>query len=217
MKRRKWLLGLLLSTGLVFGNCQVIPESRSPKTLITTPIPTLAPTLISISIPEAPTLTLVPTQAPTPTLSEVPVVGSSSGGIVEKLSVESLTLGAAWILVGTVVDLESEWNNERTLIYTHVTVAVEDHIKGALEQTEVNVTVPGGQVGDVGVSVSGVPEFSKGEEVLLFLEENEAGEFHVLGGFQGKFVIYGDKIFVEGKQMPFTDLVNEIQEILKRR
>ena len=218
--RRKWLLWLLLPVGLVFGNCQVIPESRSPETFVITPIPTQAPTPTTTSTLKATTTTLIPTLSPlsTPTsLSEVPVVGSSSGGIVEELSVEDLTLRAGWILVGTVVDLKSEWNNERTLIHTYVTVAVEDHIKGASEQMEVTVTVPGGQVGDVGVSVSGVPAFSKGEEVLLFLEGNEAGVFHVLGGFQGKFVIYGDKVFVEGKQMPFTDLVNEIQEVLERR
>jgi hypothetical protein len=65
--------------------------------------------------------------------------------------------------------------------------------------------------------VSGVPEFSKGEKVLLFLEEGESGVFHVLGGFQGKLVIYGDRVFVEGEEISFTDLVNEIQEILKRR
>lgn len=133
------------------------------------------------------------------------------------MSVEDLTLRAGRILVGTVVGLKSEWNNERTLIYTYVTVAVEDHIKGAPDQMEVTVMVPGGQVGDVGVSVSGVPEFSKGEKLMLFLEGDEAGVFHVLGGFQGKLVIYGDKVFVEGKKMPLTDLVNEIQKILNRR
>jgi hypothetical protein len=82
---------------------------------------------------------------------------------------------------------------------------------------EVTAMVPGGQVGDVGASVSGAPTFSKGEKVLLFMEGDEAGVFHVLDGFQGKLVIYGDKVFVEGKEMPFTDLVNEIQEILRRR
>jgi hypothetical protein len=191
----------------------VIPESRSPETLVTTSTSTQAPTPATTSILQAPTL--APT-TPTPP-DEVPVVGSSSGSIVEKLSVEDLTLRAGWILVGTVVDLESEWNNKRTLICTYVTVAVEDHIKGAPDQMEVTVMVPGGQVGDVGVAVSGVTEFSKGEEVLLFLEGDEAGVFHVLGGFQGKLVIYGDKVFVEGKEMPLTDLVNEIQKILNRR
>jgi len=39
VKRRKWLFWLLLPVGLVFGNCQVIPESHSPEILTTTPIP----------------------------------------------------------------------------------------------------------------------------------------------------------------------------------
>lgn len=162
--------------------------------------------------PPTPEATAVPS-----TSGEVLVVGSSSGGMVEELSVEEMVLRADRILVGIVVDLKSEWNNERTLIYTYATVAVEDHIKGTPDQMEVTVMVPGGQVGDVGASVSGVAEFGKGEKVLLFLEEGKAGAFHILGGFQGKLVIYGDKVFVEGEETPFTDLVNEIQEILKRR
>ena len=66
---RKWLLWLLLAVGLVFGNCQVIPESHSPATPITTPIPTLAlaSTTTTASILQTPTITPVPTQAPAPT------------------------------------------------------------------------------------------------------------------------------------------------------
>jgi hypothetical protein len=145
------------------------------------------------------------------------VVGSCSGGIVEKLSVEDLTLRAGRILVGTVVDLKSEWNNERTLIYAYVTVAVESYIQGAPDQVDVTVIVPGGAGWRRRRFCARGPEFSRGEEVLLFLEEGRSGVFHVLGGFQGKLVIYGDKVFVEGREPLLTDLVNEVQEILKRR
>jgi hypothetical protein len=148
------------------------------------------------------------------TSDEVPLVSSSSGGMVQKLSIEDLTLKAGRILVGTVVDLRSEWNSDQTLIYTYATIAVEDHLKGTPDQMEVTVMVPGGQVGDTGISVSGVAEFSEGEKVLLFLEEGESGAFGVLGGFQGKLVIYGDKVFVEGEEVPLADLVNEIQKTL---
>jgi hypothetical protein len=65
VKRRKWLFWLLLPVGLVVGNCQVIPESRSPETLTTTPILTLTPTFTTTSTLQA-TATPVPKQAPTP-------------------------------------------------------------------------------------------------------------------------------------------------------
>ena len=71
---------------------------------------------VSVQTLEPSITALIPTQAPIPadTVSRAEldltpvVVGSSSGGIVEKLSVEDLTLRAGRILVGTVVDLKSE-------------------------------------------------------------------------------------------------------------
>lgn len=67
MNRRKRLLWLLLPISLVFENCQVIPESRSPATPTTTPVPKQAPTLNTTSTPQASLTAPIPTPTPIPT------------------------------------------------------------------------------------------------------------------------------------------------------
>jgi len=137
-----------------------------------------------------------------------------SPGIVEKLGLEELATRADCILVATVEGIRSEWSRDQTTIYTYITATVEKTVKGCLDQTEITIRVPGGQVGNVAMVVSTAPEFEVGEKVLVFLEVQEDGSLGVLGGFQGKFTVEDDVVVGRGIALP--DFIKAIQESIER-
>tara|TARA_B100000315_G_C14028399_1_gene342077 strand:- start:48 stop:485 length:438 start_codon:yes stop_codon:yes gene_type:complete len=107
-------------------------------------------------------------------------------------TVEELASEADSILIGKVEKIESRWDEERILIYTYVTISVRQHAKTISKGEEVEeivVRVRGGEVGDIGLKVSDTPQFSEGEEVLLFLRMENMPLFSVAGLFQGKYSI----------------------------
>lgn len=95
------------------------------------------------------------------------------------------------IIRGTVKDIESRYNEERTKIFTYTIIDVKEAIKGKSPPV-ITVRTFGGRVGDVNMKVPGMPEFKKGEEVFLFLKKNE-DFYHVSGMIQGKYSIEKDE------------------------
>ncbi len=69
------------------------------------------------------------------------------------------------------------------LIYSTITIDVSKTYVGKQNRTE-SVTVLGGKIGDVRLSVSGAPQFNSEEDVLLFLDDDE-----VVGFGQGRFSV----------------------------
>ena len=135
----------------------------------------------------------------------------SSFGIVEKLSLEKMTLKAARIILGTVTHTESRWEEfgRGRRIFTYVYIDVEKDIKGAGSRL-IEIKVPGGKVGGMTESVSDVPQFSPGEKTLLFLR-NEY--FQVVGWYQGKFSVRDNVVL--GPGIKVNDFVDTIQRIQK--
>jgi hypothetical protein len=110
-----------------------------------------------------------------------------------RLNTEGLTNKAREIVQGRVVKKHCEWSQNKTRINTTITIKVVRSIKGNLAKEEVAIRQPGGVIGDVGLKVSGFPDFQEGEEVLVFLQEGEEGFRKVVGLTQGKFRIITDK------------------------
>jgi hypothetical protein len=129
--------------------------------------------------------------------------------ITMKMSVEELTNGATTIIRGTVLDLRSHWNEEKTHIVTDVTLSAEKYVKG-YEGGEVTIQVPGGTVGEHGEWVEDVPTFEKGQEVILFLGDDEY--FRVVGWHQGKFTIEKDTVLEIG--LPVDTFMAGIQQTM---
>jgi matrixin len=77
---------------------------------------------------------------------------------------------------------------DATRLQTHVTLSVERAIKGAAA-SELTVVEPGGQVGNQARWVHGVPAFTVGERVLLFLRRNARNELETTFLAMGKFSI----------------------------
>ena len=146
---------------------------------------------------------------------------TQGSALVIKKSVEELTHEADSVLIGKVKDIESQWNKEKTLIYTYVTVSVTEYVKSILEigePKEITVKVPGGEVGDIALKVSDTPEFREGEEVFLFLRIEKLPIFRVAGLFQGKYTIREGKVInkILEWEIPLESFIGQIQEIMKK-
>jgi len=119
------------------------------------------------------------------------------------------------ILEGKVVKQNSSWNQNKTRIYTEVTVEVDEYLKGNRGNKTLIVTTPGGEVGEVGELYSHMPSFSKDEEVLLFVKKDKKDEsYKVLNGEEGKLTLYRDKKTGE-KVTSFNKKISTLKKEIK--
>ena len=112
---------------------------------------------------------------------------------VKKMSSKDMTEVSDAVLYGKCTGKKCEWNENRTAIYTYVTIVPEGYIKGNLG-SEVVVAVPGGRVDDILVEVSETPIFLEDEEVVAFICKGKKGSNLITGGFQGKMKIEKDPV-----------------------
>jgi len=112
---------------------------------------------------------------------------------VKKMSAKDMTDVSTAVLYGKCTGKKCEWNENRTAIYTYVTIVPEGYIKGNLG-SEVVVAVPGGRVDDILVEVSETPVFLEDEEVVAFICKGKKGSNLITGGFQGKMRIEKDPV-----------------------
>jgi hypothetical protein len=137
-----------------------------------------------------------------------------------------LVRNADCIAIGTVIERNSYWNEERSRIYTSVVLSVEDKLKGTANQGRIVVTVLGGEVEEIGLLVSNTPSFEQDERVVVFLKklsESQCAEaknpeldlsgheFEVYGGFRGKLRV------TEGKvgDLPLAKFKERVSRALK--
>jgi hypothetical protein len=110
-------------------------------------------------------------------------------GIMEKMEIEELTAQADLIVVGEVKKIESQ-REEGGGIFTYVTIAVEQSLKGKVVQ-EITLRYLGGEVDEIGLWVSDMPEFQLGEKVKVFLKGEDI--YHIVGAYQGKLTLVAGK------------------------
>lgn len=110
--------------------------------------------------------------------------------VLPERSFDDLVRDADAIVAGTVVSKESSWTAPDREIVTRYRVRVDRMLKG-FPVPEIELTELGGIVGDVGMAVSGVPEYAVGEQAVIFVHA-EAGRLMTLAFFQGKFPIATD-------------------------
>jgi hypothetical protein len=119
------------------------------------------------------------------------------------LSEEEITKRAMLIVMGEVRSVESRFDEKHQTIYTYVTLEATRVLKGQLAGSEVVVRQMGGEAGGETVAVPGSPEYTPGDEVLLFTGPlGDTGYWGVLGIFYGKYDILRDPAtgarYVEG-------------------
>jgi len=107
---------------------------------------------------------------------------------VQKFSLEELAQRSQKIVVGRCLSTESRWNEKNTLILTFSHFAVSEDLKGQ-SNGSVTVMTVGGSLNGITQTVSGSPQFSVGEEAVLFLEPTKLNHWQPVGLSQGKFLI----------------------------
>ena len=137
----------------------------------------------------------------------------------EQSKFKKLSKGADVILTGKVSHKKSNWNANKTRIYTKTTVEVDEYLKGKNNHKSVEITTPGGEVGDIGEVYTHMPTFEENEEVLVFLKKDQKDEsYQVFSGEEGKIKVHKDAITKEkvtNKDMRFKDLKSQIKSYLK--
>lgn len=109
----------------------------------------------------------------------------------QETKLKQLTVKADLIVTGKVLGNKSNWNMNKTRIYTDATLQVDEYLKGNNNGSQVVVTYPGGEVDGVGELYTHMPKFENNEDVLVFLKKDEKG-YKVYDGEEGKIKIIRD-------------------------
>lgn len=84
------------------------------------------------------------------------------------LSFEQLVNESAAVVYGRVVEVRSQWTDDRRFIESVVSVEIIRGMKGSVNDT-IAFTVPGGQVGRYTNVIPGAPVFAPGDAAVIFL------------------------------------------------
>lgn len=108
---------------------------------------------------------------------------TATAATVLMLDLPTLVAHSDIIIVAQVVDLESERDGGR--VYTTISFRTEDSLKG-WPGKDFSIRQVGGRHGDIATQAPGMPDFTTGETVFLFLDDSQ-GSLAVTGLSQGKF------------------------------
>jgi hypothetical protein len=111
-------------------------------------------------------------------------IASAGADVLIKQTFGDLYAQAEKIVRARVVAVQSNWNADRSFIFTEVTLDVLQQHKGS-EPGRLMVRVPGGMVGGYRISADSMPRFQVGDEVLVFLTRWQDGALKVAGYAQG--------------------------------
>jgi len=103
-----------------------------------------------------------------------------------RMSLEKLSRAAAVIVRAHCLENSTGWEGGE--IWTFTSFDVQEVWSGPAPD-KITVRLLGGRVADVTSTVSGVPRFRPGEEVVLFLEPTPRGDFSIVSWQQGAFRI----------------------------
>ena len=127
--------------------------------------------------------------------------------------IAELTKKSDLIFVGRVQGIHSEWNKNKTRIYSRITLKIDQLVKGEAQGSDVSFLQLGGEIGTIGEVYSDIPRFKDNEGVLLFLEKTDTGvNYRVTGGMEGKFPVEINTKLNQ-KTVGGTDLNNIIGQI----
>ena len=118
--------------------------------------------------------------------------GLASDPQMVPLSLGELTAQADWVVHGQ-VQSKSCRRDAAGRIVTRVEVDVIDVWKGHPSGARIEVALAGGTLGEKQVIVVGQPDYTPGEEVVLFLKLNPRGQGVTIGLAQGKFSVWRDR------------------------
>ncbi len=127
-------------------------------------------------------------------------------------SLKSLTKNSEVVLIGKVSKQESKWNENKSRIYTDVTIDVDEYLKGQTGEKYITVSHLGGEVGEVGELYTHMPSFKEEEEMVLFVKRDKNdGKYRVYSSENGKIEIIKNK----SSNQRFTASNKKVDDIKK--
>ena len=107
------------------------------------------------------------------------------------LSLEELVTRADLIVLGSVMRTESRWAKPGRMIVTDAEVQVTQSLKGDTPSGgTIVVTLPGGAVDSIALTIPGAPHLSTGQQALLFLQRGKSqSDLRIVGMSQGALVV----------------------------
>ncbi|WP_406661674.1 matrixin family metalloprotease [Methanolobus sp. ZRKC3] len=131
-----------------------------------------------------------------------------------QLTLEELTENATIIFTGKVVEITGEWNEDKTQIYTFITISVDEKLKGIIPGENITIKQLGGTTEIISLYTTDAPQFKPDEEVLLFIRP---GFIPFVGMSQGKFTIEndrnGNKIVLENG-IPLDEFTDRVKSLV---
>jgi hypothetical protein len=112
----------------------------------------------------------------------------STATTVPRLELPDLVHSAELIVHGRIVHRSSAWDPSHQFIWTHYVLLVTDALKGH-PSGRMTISEPGGAADGVIMKIAGVPEYSEGEEVVVFLHRTPIGYWRSFGLGQGKYTV----------------------------
>ena len=138
----------------------------------------------------------------------------------EASKIQKLAKGADVIVTGKVKEKKSGWNENKTRIYTRATLDVDEYLKGKNDGNSVEITYPGGEVGEVGELYTHMPRFEENEEVLVFLKKDQKNKgYKVMDGEAGKIKVLSNpktKEKVTSSNRSIKELKTEIKKYINQ-
>ena len=117
--------------------------------------------------------------------------GHPRASLIRAMKLGELVASADAIVVGKVVSSGAAWDLQHRRIISTIEVDIEEIWKGlTVVNRRITIVQPGGSVGDIEMTVLGMPSFSVGERTLLFLLGQR--HFQVAGMGQGKRALAWD-------------------------
>jgi len=142
-------------------------------------------------------------------LALLTLFAGSAWALLPYMDTDELVSRSELVVYGEVLSIES-FEADDGAIYSRAKVVVDDFLMGTYDDTIVEVTYPGGVVGDIGMMTSISPHFETGEEVVLFLFSNEADELVLTNYAGGKYTVSAGNI-VE-KDISLTEFIIAIDK-----
>jgi hypothetical protein len=121
------------------------------------------------------------------------------------------------IVIGRAIDVKTRWDETRSMIYTYVSLSLEEAIKGCSSKKDIMIRVPGGVVDEIGTFVPEMASFRKGERALVFLiRDLRYDNCFVLYGQYGKYEIDQYNV-VTSEEVPLPEFLNEIRRYMPKQ
>lgn len=113
---------------------------------------------------------------------------TASATLLPRLDLPDLVHSSKLIVQGRVLRHWSDWDKTHRYIWTHYTLEIQGTLKGNAP-TSITISEPGGTATGTTMKMIGAPEYSDGEEVIVFLERTPIGYWRCHGWNQGKYTV----------------------------